>query len=274
MSKWIHSVALTALITTSAPVVASTTDTTPLAENQLIAQNLVGECRAVNEATFVYPARTVTEPIRALQFNEKVTLAENQVRNGWIAINSPVLGFVEARFLKPCDENTVGSQERCRALNRNAFVYPRPIASEPIRVLQVNEEVTLAESRDRNGWVAINSPIRGFVESKHLKTCNLNNGGINFLPPDSSPNNSTSTLCRRVIFVGEQGLIIRQRPSLNAPRAGSKLYYNDQVLLSSSPPFDVDASGREWIPISQPQQGWVSNGFPRRGNDNNFAFCR
>ena len=60
-----------------------------------LVQRLVGECRAATRGIFIYRERSPANPLRALQANEQVTLAEDRSRSGWSAIRSPISGFVQ-----------------------------------------------------------------------------------------------------------------------------------------------------------------------------------
>ncbi|MBD2577234.1 SH3 domain-containing protein [Oscillatoria sp. FACHB-1406] len=67
-----------------------------------MAQSLQGQCRQVNQDTFIYRTRSQTDPLSALAQNERVTLAEETGRDGWIAVTSPSTGFVRTQLLAIC----------------------------------------------------------------------------------------------------------------------------------------------------------------------------
>ncbi|NEO92450.1 MAG: SH3 domain-containing protein [Moorea sp. SIO3G5] len=234
-----------------------------------LAQGLMGECRAAAESIFIYKQRSTSNPMIALEADEQVTLAENKVsKDGWIAINSPIPGFVQAQDLKFC--GTGGplpnrAQSLCRQAAKSMFIYKQP-SIEPIRTLEPNEEVILAENKVRkNGWIAINSPVPGFVRAKDLKFCQE----TVIVPP-----NPRESLCRQVIYKGNDGIAVRRRPDINSSQLG--LVSNGvKVRLINRPrqeQFSLDSQGREWARITYPVNGWMSNGFPATG-DQNLVVC-
>lgn len=167
-----------------------------------------------------------------------------------------------------------GVRGRCRAATQSIFVYRERSTASPLRVLEPDERVTLAEASGRDGWIAIESPIRGFVEAKNLKSCNAET--VNPQPP--LPNraivNQPSNLCRRVTYLGEEGIAIRESPNSNARRVGG-VFFGEQVTLSprtTREQFVKDEQGRQWVRVTRPAVGWMSNGFPASGNMN-LAAC-
>ncbi|NEO02946.1 MAG: SH3 domain-containing protein, partial [Moorea sp. SIO3I7] len=235
-----------------------------------LAQGLMGECRAAAESMFIYKQRSTSNPIRTLDLDERVILAENKVsKDGWIAINSPIPGFVQAQDLKFCP-GTGGvrptqTQSLCRQAGESMFIYKQP-SIEPIRTLEPNEEVILAgKNPSKNGWIAINSPIPGFVRAKDLKFCQQT---VIVRP------NPTQSLCREVIYKGNDGIAVRSRPNINSSRLGL-VSYGVKVRLINRPPqeqFFQDSQGREWARITYPVNGWMSNG-SRATGDQNLVVC-
>ena len=147
----------------------------------------------------------------------------------------------------------------CRAAARSAFIYQDRSTTNRLRALQPNEQVILAEDRGKDGWIAISSPISGFVQAKDLKRC---------LEVSTSP--SRRNLCRQVIHQGVEGVAVRERPSITAPQTDT-VFFGDQVTLSNPPQFLTDDMGREWARLAAPL-GWMSNGIPSRG-DINLQAC-
>lgn len=147
---------------------------------------------------------------------------------------------------------------QCRAVARSIFVYSERSTANPLRALQADEQVFLAEESGRGGWIAISSPINGFVQAKDLKPC----PGQEVGSPPSPPNR-----CRRVIYERPEGLTIRERPDQNSPRVGG-VFFGDSVTLDNPPQFRLDNQGREWVRITAPTAGWMSNGFPATGEIN------
>ncbi|MBE9128484.1 MULTISPECIES: SH3 domain-containing protein [unclassified Coleofasciculus] len=158
-----------------------------------------------------------------------------------------------------------GLMGQCRAAGNSIFVYSERSTVNPIRALQPNEQVKLAEESGRAGWIAISSPISGFVQAKDLKPCS-NAGGNSEEVSRPSPGR-----CRRVVYDGSEGVAIRERPDQNAPRI-SGVFFGDSVTLANPPQFRLDSEGREWVRIVAPAAGWMSNGFPSTG-DINLRAC-
>ena len=217
---------------------------------------LQGQCWATRDTVFVYRSPG-SDPVR-IEPLQQVTIAESNANNGWIAISSPVVGFVPERQLQPCGNIGFGN-------NPNVINFPPPGNFPP-----------------SNGF-----PNTAFPPDSLSSTVfpaptpippPLNPPTSVFFPPtnNSFPQSSFNTgngnnaLCRRVIFEEQIGLIVRQGPGRNHGRAG-KVYFQDQVILSNPPQVRSDNKGREWVRISAPNAGWVSNGFGR--GDSNLGFC-
>ena len=147
----------------------------------------------------------------------------------------------------------------CRAARQSTFIYQERSIANRIRALQPNEQIILAEERGRDGWIAISSPISGFVQAKDLKRC-----------VEVSTRPSGRSLCRQVIYQGVEGVAVRERPNINSLQIDT-VFFGDQVTLSNPPEFITDDRGREWTSLSAPL-GWMSNGIPSRG-DINLEVC-
>jgi hypothetical protein len=154
----------------------------------------------------------------------------------------------------------------CRAVARSTFVYQERSGANRIRALQVSDRVTLAEDNSRDGWIAISSPISGFVQARDLKLCS---DAVPVAP--AQPNPSSANLCRQVTYPGKEGVAVRTRPNISSTQVGT-LFFGARVTLAKPPQFIVDDSGREWVRISAPIVGWMSNGFPAAG-DINLEAC-
>jgi hypothetical protein len=167
-----------------------------------------------------------------------------------------------------------GVRGQCRAATQSVFVYRERSTASPLRVLEPDERVTLAEESGRNGWIAIESPIRGFVEARNLKSCNAETSVSPTPPPNRPTPNPPSNLCRQVTYLGEEGIAIRESPNPDARRVGG-VFFGERVTLSTRPTrqrFVKDEQGREWVRVTRPAAGWMSNGFPASGNMN-LAAC-
>ncbi len=162
---------------------------------------------------------------------------------------------------------------QCRAAKQRIFVYSqRSTTSQTVRTIAPNEQVTLADD-GAAGWVAISSPEPGYVRASELTTCQAANRPTPNPAPNPAPN-QTSSLCRIVTYNGpEGGLAIRSRPDRSAPRVdGVKL--GDRVTLrTSTPPSTLDKDGRNWVEVTAPSSGWISNGFPS-AKSTNIGPCR
>ncbi len=185
--------------------------------------------------------------------------------------------ILKSKPTSPQKQDTVQLAQRlvgqCRAVGRSTFVYRERSNANPIRGLQVDEQVTLAEDNGNAGWIAINSPISGFVQTRELKSCSGEPSPSPSRPPRPpvSPRPSTSNLCRQVTYDGTEGLAIRERPDAESPRVGG-VVFGDRVRLANPPQFRADNTGREWARLASPTAGWISNGFPSTG-DLNLAAC-
>lgn len=164
---------------------------------------------------------------------------------------------------------------QCRTTKRGIFVYTeRSATSQSIRSLAPGEQVTLADNGS-NGWIAISTPVAGYVQASELKSCQTPT------PPQPQPQPSPqprpqpqpqgSNICRNVIYPPE-GLAIRRNPVLSDQRIGG-VYVGNTVRLASPRRTEKDSQGRTWIYITQPTAGWISSGFPEGNLGPEFS-CR
>lgn len=151
---------------------------------------------------------------------------------------------------------------QCRAAKQAIPIFREADAtSEALRLLAVNEEVTLGGSTvDGSGFINISGPVAGYVHAVNLKTC----GG------SSTPPGGTN-LCRRVARP-PQGLLIRREPSASSVQVGS-LAYLGRVTLTANPPTVRRVDDRNWVEISAPARGWVSNGLVTE-QLSNLVYCQ
>lgn len=182
---------------------------------------------------------------------------------------------------------------QCRVAKVQIPVYRSPdTTSEALRLLAPDEQVTLADnSVQPSGFIGISSPIVGFVQAVNLQSCNSSSatvstpstGAIAVPTPDTSPSPATSPsptaspatstskeLCRRVARP-TQGLLIRRGPNVRSALVG-KVAYLAQVTLTTNPPTTRRADNRDWVEISSPVKGWVSNSLLTEP-ESNLAFC-
>lgn len=148
----------------------------------------------------------------------------------------------------------------CRAAARPTFIYQERSTTNRIRALQSNEQVILAEAGGRDGWIAISSPISGFVQTKDLKRCG-----------EDPSLRVRQNLCRQVIHEGVEGVAVREEPEITSSQV-STVFFGDRVTLANPPEFITDGMGREWAKLATPSVGWMSNGIPARG-DINLVAC-
>lgn len=148
----------------------------------------------------------------------------------------------------------------CRAAARSTFIYQERSTANRIRALQSNEQVILAEPGGRDGWIAVSSPISGFVQAKDLKRCT-----------EAATLPTRRNLCRQVMYQGVEGVAVREEPDITSSQVDT-VFLGDRVTLSNPPEFITDGMGREWTRLATPSVGWMSNGIPARG-DINLVAC-
>lgn len=249
----------------SPTALAGSLEPSPLVTAQLtpatpppLTQNLSGQCRALNRSTFIYNQRSQNSTrVRSLLTDERVRLADNGL-NGWIAIDEPISGFVQTSDLKPCTDPLVG---QCRAANRDTFIYENPSNSSiRVRSLLPDEEVVLA-SGGSEGWLAIGSPIQGYIQSVALKPCNSSN-----TPRNQPIVVANANVCHRVTEFAGEGLNVRLRPFVQARSIGVLIPGDLVRLRTNPPPSNIDPEGRTWLEVASPVPGWVSQGSTERRN--------
>lgn len=105
----------------SAPAIAQTADPTPT----LVAQDIIGQCRATQRSTPVFEAPdTLSAATRLLSANQQVTLSSN-VTNNFVRISAPSTGFVQAPVLKLCPTTPPPTRTACRLLQNAEVVNVR-----------------------------------------------------------------------------------------------------------------------------------------------------
>lgn len=214
------------------------------------ASSLRGQCMLARNQIRVQRAPG-TAPI-TLQPFQRVILAEDAANNGWVAISSPVVGFVEARYLEFCNNNN----------NNNSF---NPIQGGIINTPPPNFP-------NQGGF-----PPNPLTPSNNFPPLS-NNSSVFPLPnntippyPDQSAFSNNSALCREVRTGGKR-LMIRREPNRNSSIV-DRVVNGNQVFLTSNPPEKRrDGTGREWVRVASPSPGWVSTGYDG-DNTSNLAFC-
>jgi hypothetical protein len=183
---------------------------------------------------------------------------------------------------------------QCRAAKVQIPVYKLAnTSSEALRLLAPNEQVTLAGNAvDPKGFISISAPVPGFVLASNLIPCSstttgttsgtttgttsdtttgTTNGGTTGTTSGTTGTTSAKDLCRQVARP-PQGLVIRREPTSTSARVGGVAYLR-RVTLTTNPPTMKTAENRDWVEISAPARGWISNGLetvPR----SNLVYCQ
>lgn len=239
-------------------------------EAQLVAQGLIGQCRAANRDIFIYSERSTNSTrLRALPVNAQVTLAD-QGSGGWIAISAPTSGFVQAAALKSCGTTPNPSPSPsptptpgaslCRQLTTALNVRATP--SETGRLVSsiaAGQRVTLRSAEERvvsgRSWVEITAPTSGWISSGVGSNRNLTNCS------GSGNDGTAGRACRVTVANG-----LRTYSAPNGSILGSGVGFNQTVTITGERRVIGD---RVWLGISRPVNGWVSSGFVN--NENNLT---
>lgn len=176
-------------------------------------------------------------------------------------MSTPAVASPDITSDRPGDLKLAQLVGQCRAAKQQIPVFrSADPTSEALRLISTEGQVTLASNAvDANGFISISAPVSGFVHAINLKNCNSSGG----TPP-------TKDLCRRVIRPSE-GLIIRRDPTSTSAQVGG-VSYLERVSLTTAPPTVKRAENRDWIEISAPARGWVSNGLVTDAGSN-LAYC-
>jgi hypothetical protein len=172
--------ALSAVTTVSSSTTANVTQPSNLnasgrQDNVLLAQGLVGQCRAAKQQISIYSDRSTTsKTVRTLAANQEVTLADTGT-GGWIAVSAPVAGYVQTRDLKLCATGskpvpTTGSV--CRVPKIGLAIRQNPAKSavviggvgpqDTVRLVDPRESQKDADGRT---WIRISAPVAGWISS-------------------------------------------------------------------------------------------------------------
>jgi len=260
------------------------------APTQIAQASLMGQCRRINTdntGVFKEAADTTGTRLTVLRTGTVVRLADGGNGQGWIKIDAPTEGYLEARYLSvtacPADLSQQPTQPpasdapRCRRVKNPAeglvIRSQASSASAMVGGVAQNATVSLSSSpitseRDGAGrvWVQIEAPRAGWVSNgfpgqpSNLVYC----AGTTSPPVTEQPTTPTGSLCRRVIRPAE-GLLVRSGGSPSASVVGG-VGLGERVTLSEPMRSAKDSTGRYWVEISGPAAGWISNGYP--GNSN------
>ena len=180
---------------------------------------------------------------------------------GVLALATIATGAIEL----PAKADLVG---QCRQTNKSTPVYEIRGGANPVATatFPVDTKVTLSDNGS-GGLIAISAPRSGFIPAANLKLCV---GGPAPAPSPTPVPTSPGSKCRQVLNPPE-GLVIRQMASTSSSVVGG-VAVNSKVELSTDPATLKVAGGRNWIEISAPAQGWISNGLV--GSKGNLIYCR
>ncbi|WP_143780385.1 hypothetical protein [Leptolyngbya sp. 'hensonii'] len=134
-----------------------------------------GQCRSLRKAAFIYRGRSFESgTLMRLDPDQVVTLAENTPVNGFIAIDNPEVGYIQAANLKPCNSTTPGNGSGvglCRkiAAKEGLEIWMQPNSKDFLARLPYKSLVYLTEPpvvRQDTGdriWVKLASPVPGWA---------------------------------------------------------------------------------------------------------------
>ena len=157
---------------------------------------------------------------------------------------------------------------QCRAVNTSTFIRSQPsIGSQAVRALAPNEQVTLADNGNSQGWIAVSAPAVGFVQTSVLKACTGTQPSPQPTPqpspqpsPQPTPPPTTSSTCH----VTRTALSVRQGPSLSFPSNPTGGVASGATIRLANPPqmqTNSAEGNRVWVRIVSPRTGWISTGF-------------
>jgi Bacterial SH3 domain len=168
----------------------------PISSAPLVAQasgSLIGQCRAAKQATAIYKDAMATSPVVAsLKMGDRVTLAENGGKAGFIAVSAPTAGYVQSVNLKLCAGGPVpmptptptptpDAKSLCRQVARTRLLLDsnglniRSTADSAAAVVggvvpgaKVTLTTSPATTKDDSAgrvWVKISDPAAGWVSN-------------------------------------------------------------------------------------------------------------
>lgn len=170
---------------------------------------------------------------------------------------APVATFARAETTasSPQTAPLLAQANTCRRVTpniRGLNVRQSPaLTANVIGVVPGGSTITL-ENTGQNGWVPITEPFDGYVSAGYLVYCNsaATDPGID-TPVAAAPATGASGVCREVIV--RSGLNVRTEPTVYSARVGA-LPTGTNVTVSG-------AEVNDWLPISEPIDGYVSARF-------------
>jgi uncharacterized protein YgiM (DUF1202 family) len=122
------------------------------------------------------------------------------------------------------------------------------VYSEALGIVSYGRNVTV-EGTGLASWAPISAPLQGYVYSGWVAPCQAVSARFQAASP-------TLDNCR--LILADDGIAIRQAPSLNAEVVG---------YVASGRRVTIENRGEQgWVPISAPLNGYVSSG--------NLVYCR
>ncbi|MEB3830765.1 SH3 domain-containing protein [Phormidium sp. CCY1219] len=123
-------------------------------------------------------ARPWGRVIGGLEENETVSLANPTTASGdWVQIDSPMNGYVAAKFLSYCSASAPEpgpiASGGCREVDAygGLNVRQRPsVGSDVVTTLSNSQQVEI-EGRGSDGWVEVDAPVDGYVAGEYLNYC-------------------------------------------------------------------------------------------------------
>lgn len=158
-----------------------------------------------------------------------------------LALPNPSNAAPETTSVRNQSEYQLAQIGTCRQIEANEGVNIRESPSNDSRVITVltDEQTVNILNRGSNGWVQIEAPVAGYIESRFLTACT---GAI--------PSAGDSS-CRKVESSG--GLNVREKPSVDS-RAIARLT-DEQIIKIANP------GSNGWVPITSPYQGYVASNY-------------
>ncbi len=196
-----------------------------------------------------------------------VFLALGAASSNSLAVPSSPSPLRFAQEVDPLCRQVSANLDRGLAIRLDPSPNSRAIANvAPNERLRLATNAEAIRGPEGHTWLAVSFPAEGYVDNGPPGTSHLNRcqaflwdapGSSDTAPmTNSSPRDSDS--CRRVIH--DEGLTVRQAPSLNASILGG-VEMNQEIRVRLPIRPIVASDDRQWIEITAPFNGYVSNGF-------------
>ncbi|KPQ38086.1 MAG: hypothetical protein HLUCCO16_14075 [Phormidium sp. OSCR] len=196
-----------------------------------------------------------------------VFLALGAASSNSLAVPSSPSPLRFAQEVDPLCRQVSPNLDRGLAIRLDPSPNSRAIANvAPNERLQLAANAEAIRGPEGNTWLAVSFPAEGYVDNGPPGTSHLNRcqaflwdapGSPDVAPmTDSGPRDGNS--CRRVIH--DEGLTVRQAPSVDASILGG-VEMNQEIRVRLPIRPIVASDDRQWIEITAPFNGYVSNGF-------------